>query len=62
MPPFLVVMTFWGLLFLVLGLFDTWYHGYRNPIEWWYRRINTDRNAGVWYYGTLRGAKRRIRQ
>lgn len=39
MDSFLVLALSPFLVFALLGLFDTWYHGYRSPLDWWRQRI-----------------------
>ena len=62
MTAFVVIVIGWVILFLLIALFNTWYHSYRNPIEWWYHNIDTSPKAGIWYYGNADAARRRVRQ
>jgi hypothetical protein len=59
MTPFLTIAVGWLLLFVAIALFETFYHGYRSPIDWWYHVIDTDPKAGVWYYGSHDAARAR---
>ena len=49
----------WLLLYAAIALFETFYNGYRSPIDWYYHEINKDPKAGMWYYGSVYEAKRR---
>lgn len=62
MGSYLLLILMWVPAFALIGLWRTWWVGYRDPIDWWYHEIRTDRRAGVWYYGSLRAARQRRRQ
>ena len=57
-----VTLVGWALLFVVIALFETFVYGYKSPIDWWYCCIDKNPRSGVWYYGSLPAAQRRIRE
>jgi len=54
MTEFIVMVVFYVLFFLLVGLFRTWYGCYHSFLDWYYHEVNTDPHAGGWYYKNTR--------